>query len=164
MERRLTRRQLVEHIRNIMPEGLSELEMAAFIEKEVANNLVFDENYLWSDNETRRKIYKLAKQEAQKPKEEVKRKIICINMTELYIYVAKKIGLDVGYQRIAFREGTPVENEIGGSEILDKISEEKLEHVCPILKLKDGRKIRVDIQSDLDNLQTRSKTIGFRNK
>lgn len=42
-------------------------------------------------------------------------------------------------------------------EKLEKISEEKLEHVCSIANLKDGRRIVIDIQNDLDLLQTRSK-------
>lgn len=158
---KLTRTQLVQHIRNIMPEGLSELEIAAVIEKQIADNVVFDEGYLWSDHETRKKIYKLAKQEAQKPKEEIKRKIICINMAELYVYVARQFGLDAEFQRTTVKERKIDETEIGGSEIFDKISEHKLDHVCPILNLKDGKRIKVDIQSDLKNLQTRSKPIDF---
>ena len=54
----LTRRQLIEHIRTTMPDDLSELEKAAFIEKAVADNVVFDEDYLWGDKDTRKKIYK----------------------------------------------------------------------------------------------------------
>lgn len=162
--KKLTRTQLIEYIRNTMPDGLTELEKAAFIEKAVADNVVFDEAYLWSDHETRRKIYKLAKEEAQRPKEEIKRKLICTTMSELYVYVARKFGLDIEYQRTTVGKNQEPENEIGGNEVLDKISEDKLEHVCPILNLKDGRRIRVDIQGDLANLQTRSKAIGFGTK
>ena len=161
---KLSRKKLIENINNIMPKNLSEVEKLAIIEKAIADNIVFDEGYLWSDEETRKKIYKLSKREAQIPKDEMKRKIICINMAELYAYVCKKFGLDVELQRIAMTftpEGGKVENEIGGSEILNKISEEKLDHVCPIANLKDGRTIIVDIQSDLDALQTRSTPMDF---
>ena len=161
---KLSRRKLIEYIRSIMPEKSSEVEMLAIIEKAVADNVVFDESYLWSDEETRKKIYRLAKKEAQKPQDEVKRKIICINMAELYSYVAKEFGLDVEFQRIAttFTEnGVNVENEIGSYEILDRISEDKQDHVCPIANLKDGRKLIVDIQADLAALQTRSMPMDF---
>lgn len=63
--KRLTRNQLIEHIKNIMPEGLTELEKAAFIETEVAKRIWFNEQYLWGG--CSEKIYKFAKSEAQKP-------------------------------------------------------------------------------------------------
>lgn len=60
MEKRLTRKELVEHIKQIMPNDLNEIEKIAFIEKEVAKQISFDEKYLWGDNETKQKIYKLS--------------------------------------------------------------------------------------------------------
>ena len=62
---KLSRKALIKHIRSTMPEGLTELEILAYIEKAIADNVVFDEGYLWSDNETKKKIYKLSKQEGR---------------------------------------------------------------------------------------------------
>ena len=159
---KLSRKALIKHIRSTMPEGLTELEILAYIEKAIADNVVFDEGYLWSDNETKKKIYKLSKQEALQRKDTVKRKMICINMAELYAYIAGEFGIEVELQRIARdEESFKIENEIGGTEVLEKISEEKLEHVCPIANLKDGRRIVIDIQNDLELLQTRSRPLDF---
>ena len=152
--KRLTRNQLIEHIRNTMPEGLTELEKAAFIEVEVAKRIWFNEQYLWGGCSER--LYKLAKSEAQKPKQEIKKKLICVTMAELYVHVAKQFGLDVKYQRYCSDK-----NEIGEEEILKRLEPKTQQHVCPVLQLSDGRTIRVDIQGDLHNLQTRSRPDGF---
>lgn len=152
--KRLTRKQLVQHIAEKMPEGLTELEKAAFIEVEVAKRMWFNEEYLWGKESE--KIYKAAKREACKPKQEVKRKLICVTMAELYVYVAKQFGLNVKFQRYCKDK-----NEIGEEEILGKLDTKSQEHLCPVLQLSDGRTIRVDIQGDLHNLQTRSRPDGF---
>ncbi len=176
MRKRLTRRQLVEHIRNIMPDNLSELEMSAFIEYEIAKQIVFDEDYLWGENvkgqigkyiEAREqarvanKYYaSVQNQTLQEDEPPIKRRLICMTMSELYVYVAKQFGLDVKYQK----SNTYDHVETGNSEIIDTLNEETLDHVCPVQQLKDGRIITVDIQRDLHKLQTRSKTKGFGTK
>lgn len=156
-KRRLTRKQLVEQIRSTMPDNLSELEIAAFIEKSIADNVVFDEGYLWGNKETRKKIYTLAKEEARRPNQKFKRKLICITMAELYVYIAREFGLDVGYQMKSEEDYY----KIGHDNILQEIDRQKRVHLCPVLKLKDGRIIKIDIERDLKNLQTRSKTKFF---
>ena len=72
MEKRLTRKELVEYIKEKMPKDYDELERLAFIEKEVARHIAFDEKYLWGDSKTQEKIYELAKKEADRPHEKVK--------------------------------------------------------------------------------------------
>lgn len=156
-KRKLTRKELVEHIRQIMPIDLNEIEKLAFIETEIAKEISFDEQYLWGDRETKEKIYKLAKTEAQRPKKETKNKLICVTMAELFGYVAKELGFEVLYQtRIPGQE-----DKTGENEIFKKVSPKKQEHVCPIIKLSNGEYIEVDIQSDLYRLQTRSKPKAF---
>jgi len=159
-KQKLTRKQLVEHIRQIMPSDYSEYEKLAFIEYEVAKQIAFDEKYLWGDKETREKIYRLAKKEATIPGTEVKRKLICVTMAELFGYVAQKFGFDVKYQK-----RTKVnEIKVGENEIFNDISDKKQEHVCPVIGLSDGTNIEVDIQDDLARLQTRSKPKSFGQK
>lgn len=154
---KLTRKQLVEHIKHAMPKDLNEIEKLAFIEYEVAKQISFDEQYLWGDKETKEKIYKLAKSEAQKPKKEIKKKLICVTMAELFGYVVKELGFEVLYQtRIPGQE-----DKTGENEIFKKVSPKKQEHVCPIVKLSNAEYIEVDIQSDLYRLQTRSKPKAF---
>lgn len=151
--KRLTRKQLIEHIAKIMPKNLTEIEKAAFIEVEVAKRIWFNETYLWGN--TRDKIYNAAKNDAQRPKEHIKRKLICVTMSELYVYVAKQFGLDAKYQRDL------ADREIGGDKILEKLDTKEQEHVCPVVQLEDGRVIRVDIQGDLHNLKTHSSPDAF---
>lgn len=157
MEKRLTRKELVEHIKQTMPSDYDEYEKLAFIEREVAKQIAFDEKYLWGDIGTKEKIYKLAKKEAQKPHTEVNKKLICVTMAELFGYVAKQFGYDVKYQKRA----PGYEIKTGDNEIFKTISSQNLEHVCPLVGLSNGRYIEVDIQDDLMRLQTGSKPKAF---
>lgn len=157
MEKRLTRKELVEHIKQTMPSDYDEYERLAFIEREVAKQIAFDEKYLWGDIGTKEKIYKLAKQEAQKPRAVVNKKLICVTMAELFGYVAKQFGYDVKYQKRA--PGYDIKS--GSTEIFKKVSAKKLEHVCPLVGLSNGKYIEVDIQEDLMRLQTGSKPKAF---
>lgn len=156
-QKRLTRKQLVEHIAEAMPEGLDEIEKAAFIEAEVAKRVWFNEKYLWGKN--REKIYKMAKRQAANPQQTVKRELICITMAELYVYIAKQFGLNAKYQRFCYNK--PETTEIGEDDIIKKLDAKCQEHICPVVELEDGRIICVDIQYDLSRLQTRSRPSGF---
>ena len=156
-KRKLTRKELVEHIRQAMPTDFNEIEKLAFIENEIAKQISFDEQYLWGDRESKEKIYKLAKSEAQKPNKEIKRKLICITMSELFGYIAKEFGFEVMYQKRA----PGVEDKTGDNDIFKKVSPKKQEHICPIVKLSNGKYMEVDIQSDLYRLQTHSKPKAF---
>lgn len=156
-KRKLTRKELVEHIRQTMPSDFNEIEKLAFIENEIAKQISFDEQYLWGDRETKEKIYKLAKSEAQRPDKEIKRKLICVTMAELLGYVVKECGFDVLYQKRA----PGLEDKTGENDIFKKVSPKKQEHICPIVKLSNGEYVEVDIQSDLYRLQTRSKPKAF---
>ena len=155
--RKLTRKELVEHIKQTMPRDLNEIEKLAFIETEVAKQISFDEQYLWGDRESKEKIYKLAKRNAQMQHKEIKKKLICVTMAELFGYVAKEFGYEVLYQKRVPGE----DDKTGEKEIFQKISPKKQEHVCPIVKLSNGEYVEVDIQSDLYRLQTRSKPKAF---
>lgn len=156
-KRKLTRKELVEHIKQTMPSDFNEIEKLGFIESEIAKQISFDEQYLWGDRETKEKIYKLAKSEAQKNNKEIKRKLICITMSELFGYIAKEFGFEVLYQKRA----PGVEDKTGDNDIFKKVSPKKQEHVCPIVKLSNGKYLEIDIQSDLYRLQTHSKPKAF---
>lgn len=151
----LTRKELVKNIRSSMPKDYNEYERLAYIELEVARQISFDEKYLWGDISTRKKIYELAKKQAQKPRKKINKKLICVTMAELFGYVAKEFGFDVSYQRSSMNNDTKTEDE----KIFRSISGEKLEHVCPIVRLSNNINIQIDIQADLARLQ-----MGFRPK
>lgn len=154
---KLTRRELVEHIKQTMPSDYNEYEKLAFIEVEVAKQMSFNEQYLWGDSKTQEKIYKLAKEQSQRPKRNVERKLICVTMAELFGYVAKQFGFDVRYQKRA--PGFCVDT--GRNEIFANISETTKEHVCTLVGFSNGKFIEVDIQDDLARLQTNSKPKVF---
>lgn len=156
-EQKLSRKELVEYIRKNMPENLSELEKLAYIEVEVAKHISFDEKYIWGDIGTKEKIYKLAKEQAKKPAKEIKRKIICVTMAELFGYVLKELGFDVKYQTRAPGH----EIKAGDNDIFKSISDKKQEHVCVLVGLSNGNYIETDIQDDLARLQTRSRPKAF---
>ena len=157
IKRKLTRKELVEQIRQKMPSNYNEMEKLAFIEAEVAKHVSFDEKYLWGDKETKQKIYELAKKEARKPTKEVKRKLICVTIAELFGYVAENFGFEVFYQKRI--PGTSTKT--GDNKIFGNISKERQEHVCPVIGLSNGQFIELDIQHDLAMIQTRSMVKRF---
>lgn len=161
MKRKLTRKELIEQIKVNMPSNLAEIEMVAFIEKYIADNVSFDETYYWSDTATKKKIYRLAKVAAKKPPEEVKRKLICTTMAELFVFALKEFGIDAEFERRIVKQNKKTKIETGRNEILDKLSVEILEHIDVIVHLKGGRSIGINIQGDITNLKTRSKPVGF---
>lgn len=156
-KQKLTRKELVQHIQETMPSDYNEYEKLAFIEIEVAKQISFDEKYLWGDSQTQEKIYKLAKQQAQRPQINIGRKLVCITMAELFGYVAENFGFDVRYQKRA--PGFCVDT--GRNEIFANISDTTKEHVCTLMGFSDGKFIEVDIQDDLARLQTNSKPKAF---
>jgi len=156
-KQKLSRKELVEYIRENMPQNLSELEKLAYIEVEVAKHISFDEKYIWGDIGTKEKIYKLAKEQAKKPPKEIKRKIICVTMAELFGYVVKELGFDVKYQTRA----PGFEIKTGDNDIFKSISDKKQQHVCVLVGLSNGNFIETDIQDDLARLQTRSRPKAF---
>lgn len=157
MEKKLTRKELVQHIKEVMPNDLSEIEKIAFIEKEVARQVTFDEKYLWGDIETKRKIYKLAQKEAKNQTPNINKKLICVTMAELFGYVLKQFGFTVLYQKRA--PGQSIKS--GENDIFDKISTQTLEHVCTLVCISDDKYIEVDIQDDIARLQTNSRPKAF---
>lgn len=154
-KQRLTRNELVKNIKLSMPEDYNEYERLAYIEMEVAKQISFDEKYLWGDTETRKKIYELAKRQAQRPSRKVNKKLICVTMAELFGYVAKKFGFNVKYQNCGMKSENKTEDE----KIFRNLSKECLDHICPIVELSDNTNIQIDIQADLARLQ-----MGFRPK
>ena len=155
--KKLSRNELVKHILDTMPRHYNEYERLAFIELKVAEQIAFDERYLWSDLQTKERIYKAARREADKPRAKVDKKLICITMSELFAYVLKAVGFNVEFQKQPF---------IGNAQtvskgIFKKISHKTQEHVRTVVQLSNGKKIEVDIQGDLHRLQTRSRPKFF---
>lgn len=137
----MDKKQLIEEIRKTMPkleesDPDKELKMALHIYITIGRKKAFDEKYFFGNRETRKKMEKLADR-ARTNTEEVaqKRKIVCLSISYLYKDILKKFGI--------------------GATIL-KIDDAD-NHVFPVINLKDGRRIKADIQQDLHLIQTRSR-------
>ncbi len=137
----MDKKQLIEEIRKTMPkldesDPDKELKMALHIYITIGRKKAFDEKYFFGDKATTEKIEQLANRAKKNPEEFVpKRKIVCISISYLYKDILKEFGID--------------------ASVIRPDNEDK--HVLPAIKLKDGRKIKADIQQDLYLIQTRSR-------
>lgn len=145
----MKRKELLEHIKKNMPKNLNEIEIAAYIAKEIALKRDFSARYYWSTKETRDKIYNLARDNNQIQLQD-KKELICVTACKLYEYIARQYGMDIYFK--------------GDKNIITKSDYsifESGEHIFPIVKLKDGRYIKVDVEWDLENIKTGLKWIKF---
>lgn len=138
----MTKKSLIESLRQNMPQGLNEIETARYVYIELGKIKSFDIKHYYGNAETKRKIYRLA-QETNHNTERVadKRTIICVSLSYLYRDVLKALGIKCG-------------------TLLDEEDPDK--HVRPIVRLSDGSLLEADLQMDLHKIQTRCKTRYFR--
>lgn len=138
----MNKKLLIETLKQNMPQGLSEIEIARYVYIELAKMKSFDIRYYYGNSKTRSKIYKLA-QKTEHNTEPVadKRTIICVSLSYLYRDVLRELGINCD---TLLYEDDP-----------DR-------HICPIVKLSDGRFLEADVQLDLHKIQTRSKTKHFK--
>lgn len=138
----MKRKELLENISQNMPKDLNELEIAAYITKEIALNRNFYAKYYWGDKQTRYKMYNLARQDDQIQLQD-NPELICVTACRLYKYIAQKYGLDI---HLKGERGLVTENDYSIFK--------NGEHVSPITKLKDGRSIKTDVEWNLENIKT----------
>lgn len=145
-----SKEQIYSEIISEMPNDLNELEIAAFIMYKIAKERSFSSRYYWADNKTREKIYESCVQKNTR-KRENKRQLICVTATKMYKELAKRLGLDVYI--------------IGDTKLTknDYSVFKDGEHISPVIKTKDGKYVKADIEWDLENIQTGRRWIKFRN-
>ncbi len=134
-------KQLVQEIRECMPDGLNELETLRFLYIYIGKRKNFNPEYYFGNSKTKRQIYMLSNKEINN--EEFlteKRNLICTSISSLFKKVAKEIDLDVDLY---------TEDEGNGA------------HMYNIAHLKDGRTIRLDLQLDLNNIHSNKRTDYF---
>ncbi len=156
-----TRAQLLEEVKAIMPQNYDDMQKAAFLANFVAQQVSFDEHFWWGNSKERKEAYENAKRQAitSKSTSKVPRKLICITITSLYVYLAKNMGLDVQYiANFGGEENVWSEN----NKIISQLK--AFEHIAPSIKIKDRGYIKVDVQRDLHNLQTHCKPRFFGSK
>lgn len=133
-------KELLEDIkRNEEYKKLDELSFIRKIYMEIGKNKTFDTKYYFGNNETKKKIYNLARRRTEVEKGLDKREIICYSLARQCEYIFENLG----YSCTITHEPR------------------ELEHVFNILTLKDGRRIKLDLQSDLEFIQTGRKTRYF---
>ena len=133
-------KELANRYKKEIPEGLDDERFLKSVYIKLGKERVFDEKYFFGNSATMKKIYMLA--ERNKHNREFKtdkRDIVCYSLS----YIIKHLLKEFGYNCIvtpAFETG---------------------DHVFPIVTLNDGRKIKFDLQRDLENIQTYCKTQYF---
>ena len=150
MEKTKSKEQIYNEIIVEMPKNLNEIELSAFIMYKIAKERSFSSRYYWSNKKTREKIYESCVHKHTK-KSENKRQLICVTATKMYKELAERLGLDVYI--------------IGDIKLTknDYSIFEPGEHISPVIKTKNGKYIKADIEWDMENIQTGRKWIKFRN-
>lgn len=133
----MNKSEFIEKLKQNMPDGLNELEIAKYIYIQLGKEKAFDERYFFGNKKTRKKIYTLAEQTKYNTEKVAKdKRIICVSLTYLFRDILKEFGI----------------NSVTGEDGI---------HKYPIICLKNGRLIKADLQLDLCNIQTRSRTEHF---
>lgn len=148
----MKREKLCEEIQTKMPKQFNELEKAAYIMMKIGKDRVFSPKYYFSDKKTRTKMYRIARKQNRKNLQD-KKELICVTACKLYKYIAERNGLDIYYTGDS---GKLTKNDLSIFETG--------EHLTPVIKLKDGRFIKVDVEWDLENIQTGMRWIKFGTK
>lgn len=136
----MNKTEFIEKLKQDIPTSFNEVETAKYIYIQLGKEKAFDEKYFFGNNKTRKQIYKMA-EETEKNTDKVVRnkKIICVSLSYLYRDILKEFGID----SIIAVEGN---------------------HKYPIIVLKNGMMLKADLQLDLYNIQTQSKTKYFGTK
>ena len=144
----MTKKDLVESIKQNMPDGLTQLEKARYIYIELGKQRRFDVRFYYGNSETRKRIKRLAMQAKHNPEMYRNQKsIVCISISYLYQSILKDYGIKC--------EVTSEDEYSSG-------------HIMPILYLEDekrGRmKIKADLQRDISWIQAGMITDNFGDK
>ncbi len=132
--------EFIEDLKKNMPQNLNEIETAKYIYIKLGKEKAFDERYFFGNTKVKRQMYQMAERTKYNTDSVAKnRKIICVSLSYLYRDILKEFGIN----SIVTSEG---------------------DHKYGIIILKDGTKIKADLQLDLCNIQTKCKTEYFGTK
>lgn len=120
-------------------QALDELSFIRKIYIEIGKNKTFDVRYYFGNTATQKQIYRLAKKRTGVEDRLNDREIICYSLARQCEYIFKKLG----YSCTVTHEP------------------KELKHVFNILTLKNGDRIKLDLQSDLEFIQTGRRTRHF---
>ena len=143
--------KLYKELKEEIKDDFTEEEKAACIMKKIAEERSFSSKYYWANKTTREKIYRKAINNKTKI-EKNKKQLICVTTTKIFMELAKKFNLDVYV--IGDKDMTKDNFKIFNVG----------EHVSPVIKTKDGRFIKTDVEWNFENIKTGRKWLNFGTK
>ena len=123
-------------------ENITETEIIRFVYWDLGNRFSFDLNYIFGNSETKRKIYAKSRNKDDLELCMEKNIVVCKSMAYICEYVLKKLGIDIK------------------TELLDEYGIRQ-PHVYNVVTEKNGRTYILDLQQDLENIQSHSRTECF---
>lgn len=141
----MTKKEIVQYLKENMPEFSGdeveqEIKKAMYIYLELGKIKSSDERYLFGNSKTKEKLYKLYERNKRNTECIVKdKKVVCVTMSVLYKKILKEFGINC-----FISEPCPPDK-----------------HVYPVIVLSNGKYIEADLQQDLHNIQTKSRTKYF---
>lgn len=136
----------IENIKNLIEKNpqISELEIMRYIYMDLGKNLDFDLNYTFGNSKEKKKIYEKAVNKDELNRILEMRTSICKGISHLYSHILNELGIE-----------TTIVREY--NEYLNKVGR----HVYNQVKLKDGKRLIVDLEDDLEYIQSGAKTRKF---
>ncbi|MDD2376737.1 MAG: hypothetical protein PHD15_04330 [Clostridia bacterium] len=134
-----TLNDFISRIKNEMPNNLNEISKARYIYIELGKIVYFDPNYIYGNSRSKNKIYKEITYNKHTLNEKFKSKIIiCKSLSYIYEYILNIFGIHI---------------------YTTNATDDK--HVYNEIITKDKKIYFADLQLDLENIQSRSKTKFF---
>lgn len=134
--------KLINHFKE-QKNNLSELELVRYVYIYLGKILSFDINFLFGNTELRKQIYrKCSKDEKELNKNLENQQAICKSIAYLIEYILNKLDIKV-------------------ESITDYYENVPYPHLSNIVFLKNGLSFPIDLQHDLENIQTNYRTSHF---
>ena len=143
--------KLYKELKEEIKDDFTEEEKAACIMKKIAKERSFSSKYYWANKTIREKLYRKAVKDRNKI-EKNRKQLICVTTTKIFMELAKKFNLDVYV--IGDKDMTKDNFKIFNTG----------EHVSPVIKTKDGRFIKTDVEWNFENIKTGRKWLNFGRK
>lgn len=122
----------------------NELEIIRYIYLDLGKRFSFDERFIpFGNSKTKQRIYKFQSRNINDLNECMNnRKIICKSLSYILEYILSRFDINI-------------------QTIVDNCEHINCPHVYNFIKCKDGRKFCLDLQEDINNIQTHSFTSNF---
>jgi hypothetical protein len=139
--------KLEEYVENIKKyiaqnEGLTETEIIRYVYLDLGKRFSFDLNYAFGNKKTQKKIYNNS-EEKEVLDEVMENNIgICKSISYILEYILRKLGINI-------------------ISVMALNDNRACPHIFNIIKERDGKKYSVDLQEDLENIQSHSFTTNF---